>query len=113
MTMMEEANRDAHEQVVDRLVRTGAAPDRQTSRRIVREVIEGILDQPVEMDPISDGDLYLLGEESYIIMNLVWEIEEGQDDTSRRKLLEIITRSQRILRVAHRYVSPYHGTDMP
>lgn len=110
---MEKANRDAHEQVVDRLVRTGAAPDRQTSQRIVREVIEGILDQPVEMDTISDGDLYLMGEESYTIMSLVWEIEDCQDDTSRRKLLEIIMRSQRILRVARRYVSPYRETDVP
>lgn len=107
---MEESHRDAHEQVVDHLVRTGAVPDKATSQRVVKQVVDNILNQPIETRPISEGDLYLMDEEIYAALMTVWELEDPAVKSPRRRLLEIVTRLQRAIRVVHKYVNPYQKT---
>lgn len=109
---MEESHRDAYEQVVEFLVQHDMALDRKSSRIIVDKVVDGILNQPVEANPVSDGDLYLMDDEAYSVLMLIWELEGTEGAAQRRKLLEIITRLQRVLRVVHKYVAPYRRTDV-
>ena len=95
---------DAEEHAANALIRNGLASDRTTSRRIVKSVIQSVLEDPIEPVRVHEGDLYILDELAHEITCLIWEMEGSENN--REQLLNVAERAQHLLRVARRYITP-------
>ena len=97
---------DQEDQVVNSLLRNGLASDRPTSRRIVQEVMRVVLGEgDDERVAIHPNDLHSMDELVDEISHLVWEIEAITSD-HKTYLLDIIGKSQHVIRIAKRYITP-------
>lgn len=96
---------DAEENAANSLIRNGLASDGQTSRRIVREVLRVVLDDGEAPVRVLPGDIHTLDDLVDDLSHLIWEIEAISED-HRTYLVDIIGKSQHIIKVAKRYVIP-------
>ncbi len=96
---------NAEEKAADSLVRNGLASDGQTSRRIVREVLRVILDSGDAPVLVTRGDIHTMDQLVDDLSHIVWEIEAISDD-HRTYLVDVIGKSQHIIKIAKRYVLP-------